>query len=207
MTDDIQSSRAKPVRRRFTQLVDALERARARYAICGAVAMGAHGARRYTEDIDVLVEQADVERVAEELATSMVEIGREPAKGPAKQVRLRSKRAKTSRSVDIDLMVPVNAVEAWALATSVRARAFARKADVASTEALVLMKLGAYLSDPESRAGGKHRNDAITLLQTTRVDVAELRRFVRGTPDLASELERALAAPKPRGRLGTGEEM
>jgi hypothetical protein len=148
MADDITSKSARPVRRRFTQLIDALERAKARYAICGATAMGAHGARRFTEDIDVLVDAADIDGVVEELSASMRELGREPAEGPVKQVRMRSKRAKGPSGVDIDLLVPVDVIEAWALATPVRARAFDRKVDVASPEALVLMKLRAYLSAP-----------------------------------------------------------
>lgn len=202
MADDITSKAARPVRRRFTQLIDALERARARYAICGATALGAHGARRFTEDIDVLVEAGDLERVVAELSASMRELGREPANGPAKQVRLRSKRATTSSGVDIDLMVPVDAVEAWALETSVRARAFDRKVDVVSTEALVLMKLRAYLSDPHSARGPLHRADAITLLAAGAVDLASLRNFVRSDAVLAAELERAVMTPPPRGRLG-----
>jgi hypothetical protein len=128
MTDDISRGRGRPVQRRFLLLLDALEKARARYAICGAVAMGAHGAERYTRDIDVLVEAADLDRVLQQLAGSMKELGREPTKGPAKQVRLRSKRAKTGDAVDVDLLVPVDA-KAWALATAVRARAFGRKVD------------------------------------------------------------------------------
>jgi hypothetical protein len=131
----------------------------------------------------------------------MSEIGREPRLGPAKQVRLRSKRAKRS-SVEIDLMVPIDAVEEWALETAVRARAFERRADIVSIEALVLMKLRAYLSDPESGEGLKHRADAMRLLGNIGVDVPTLRRFVRSHADLAAELERVLAAPPPRGRLG-----
>lgn len=202
MADDITTSRARPIKRRFEQLLDALEAARARYAICGAVAMGAHGARRFTEGIDVLVAGEDLERTVAKLSRVMAELGREPADGPAKQVRLRSKRAKGPGAVDIDLLVPVDATEAWALATAVRARAFGRKVDVATSDALVLMKLRAYLSDPESHAGGKHRVDAMRLLDTTAVDVPLLRRFVRSHPELARELERALSAPRPRGRLG-----
>lgn len=203
MADDITSASARPVRRRFTQLIDALERARARYAICGATAMGAHGARRFTEDIDVLVDASDLDRVVAELATTMKILGREPAEGPAKQIRLRSKRAKGPAGVDIDLLVPVDAVEAWALATTVRARAFDRKVDVASLDALVLMKLRAYLSDPDAPRSGIHRGDAHMLLQLGGVDVASLRRFVRSDPQLAAELERLLSAPPPRGRLGS----
>ncbi len=201
MTDDFQSSRARPVRRRFTQLVDALERVDARYAICGAVAMAAHGAVRNTEDIDVLVAQTDLENVVRELSRSMKEIGREPDDGPAKQVRLRSRRANGPAGVDIDLMVPVDAVESWALATAVRGRAFARKVDLASAEALVVMKLRAYLSDPESGTGWKHRSDADKLIREASVDIDELRGFVGSTADIAAELERVISAPAPRGRI------
>jgi hypothetical protein len=201
MTDDISRGRGKPVQRRFVQLLDALEAARARYAICGAVAMGAHGAERYTKDIDVLVAAEDVEAVVRRLGGTMRELGREPAVGPVKQVRLRSKRARSADAIDVDLLVPVD-VEAWALATAVRARAFGRKVDVASPEALVVMKLRAYLSDPESASGAKHRADALTIATTVKLDREGLRAFVRSHPDLATELERVLAAPPPRGRLG-----
>jgi hypothetical protein len=98
--------------------------------------------------------------------------------------------------------VPVDAIEAWALATAVRGVAFDRKVDVVSPEAVVLMKLHAYLSDPESHDGGRHRADAMRLLSLGHVDVPFLRGFVRSHPELAAELERVLAAPPPRGRLG-----
>lgn len=202
MTDDITSAGGRPVRERFVTLVDALERAKARYAICGATAMGAHGAERFTKDIDVLVAADDLERVVAELAPTMSPIGREPQIGPAKQVRLRALTSTSEKSVDVDLMVPVDAVEAWALATSVRARAFDRKVDIASLEALVLMKLRAYQSDPASARGSQHRADAMTMVLLPGVDVAGLRQFVRSDPPLAAELERVLAAPPPRGRLG-----
>jgi hypothetical protein len=202
MTDDITSGAARPVRRRFTQLIDALERTRANYAICGAAAMGAHGARRFTAEIDVLVDAPHLDRILGNLAASMVELRRQPGEGPAKEIRLRSKRAKTSAGVDIDVMVPIDAVEAWALATSVRARAFGRKVDVVSSEGLVLMKLRAYLSDPESARGGQHRADAATLVQLGTIDVPALRQFVRSDAALSAALERILAAPPPRGRLG-----
>jgi hypothetical protein len=203
MSDDITSGRAKPVQKRFSLLLDALEAVRAHYAICGAVAMGAHGAERYTKDIDVLVADADLEAVARELSSSMKEIGREPVDGSPKQIRLRALRARNDRSVDVDLMAPVDAVEAWALSTSVRARAFGRKVDVVSPEALILMKLRAYLSDPEGARGPLHRADAIALLQSgTPIDTSALRQFVRSDPTLAGALEEAIATPPPRGRLG-----
>jgi len=202
MAENIRGTGPRPIVRRFHQLVDALDRARARYAICGATAMGAHGVERFTKDIDLLVGAEDLDRVVAELAPAMRELGRGPVGGPPKQVRLRSKRAKTDAGVDIDLMVPIDAVEAWALATSVRARAFERKIDVASAEALVVMKLRAYLSDPDSSRGAQHRADAMSLCEKARIDIHGVRRFVRSSPELADALEKLLAAPKPRGRLG-----
>jgi hypothetical protein len=200
MADDPTASRPRPVRRRFAQLLDAVERTGARYALCGAVAMAAHGVRRFTEDIDVLVNEADLGPLLAALARSFREVGREPAEGPPAQVRLRARRAPGPEAVDVDLLVPVDAAEAWALATAVRARAFGRKVDVASVEALVVLKLRAYLSDPESASGGQHRADAIRLVHGARPDVAGLRRFVCSDARLAAELDRALAAPPARGR-------
>ena len=94
----------------------------------------------------------------------------------------------------------MDAAEARALAGAVRARAFGRRLDVVSLEALVVLKLRAFLSDPESEGGLKHRVDAIRLLRSETIDRAALRRFVASHPDLANELDRALATPPPRGR-------
>lgn len=40
-----------------------LEREGAEYALCGGVAVAIHGHPRYTKDIDLLVERADLERI------------------------------------------------------------------------------------------------------------------------------------------------
>jgi hypothetical protein len=199
MADGLRGSR--PVSRRLRQIVDALERARARYAIVGAVAMGAHGVRRFTEDIDVLVDRTSLPRVLAESRRAFREVGREPRDGVPYQVKLRSRRATSSEAVDVDVLVPVDAAEDWALQTAVRARVAGRRVDVASVEGLLVLKLRAFLSDPESRAGLKHRADAMTLAQTTAFDLAGLRRFLRASPDVRDEFERVRAAPPPRGRV------
>lgn len=203
MAENIRGTQARPVRRRFNQLVDALERARARYAICGATAMGGHGAERFTKDIDVLVAEEDLDRVLAELSGSMRELGREPKAGPPKQVRLRSKRAKTAAGVDIDVMVPVDMIERWALVSGVRARAFERKVDLVSAEALVLMKLNAYVSDPEHPRGGIHRGDAAAIIDVVpNLDIAMMRQLLKESPALLAALDKILRAGPPRGRLG-----
>jgi len=194
MADDPTEKRARPVRRRFTQILDALEKTGARYALCGATAMGAHGVRRFTEDLDFFVDDRDLERLLEMLAKAFREVAREPKEGPPSQVRIRARRAKSAASVDIDLMVPVDAAEAWALASSVRAKAFDRKVDVISAEALVVLKLRAYLSNPDAPKAQVHRADAARILHETRVDIASLRRFVASDPALAAQLEYAVTA-------------
>lgn len=203
MAENITGTAARPARRRFTQLVDALERARARYAICGATAMGAFGAERFTKDIDVLVAEEDLERVLGELAPAMRELGREPKDGEPKQVRLRSKRAKTAAGVDIDLMVPVDMIERWALVSGVRGRAFGRKVDLVSAEALVLMKLNAYVSDRTHPRSGLHRADAAAIIEAVpNLDIAMMRQFVKDSRPILEALDEILRAGPPRGRLG-----
>jgi hypothetical protein len=200
MADDPLASRARPVRRRFLQLVRALEQQRARYAVCGAVALGAHGLRRFTEDIDVLVDARDVEKVIAALSRSLREIGREPKGGVPHQVKLRSRRARGKEGVDIDLLVPVDAIEQWALETAVRARAFGSKFDVASPEALIVLKLRAHLSEPESPAGYKHFGDAAALIHAVAIDKAKLRKLAAGDPRLLAVIDRALGSPPDRER-------
>jgi hypothetical protein len=80
-----------------------------------------------------------------------------------------------------------------------------RKVDVVSAEGLVLMKLRAYLSDSESADGVKHRADVMKVVQAAKLDIDALRAFVRSDPPLRDELERVLAAPRPKGRLGWRE--
>jgi hypothetical protein len=200
MADDPGQVRSRPVRRRLLQLLEAAERSGARYALCGAVAMGAHGVRRFTEDIDVLVDRADVEALLAELGRAFREVGREPPEGVPAQVKLRSRRASGSAAIDIDLLVPVDAIEAWALQTAEGGDAFGRPVRLVTTQALVVMKLAAYLDDPDQPEAGRHRADAARLLRETEVSVDELRAFLADSPDLLGELELILASPPPRGR-------
>ena len=200
MTDDPRVAKARPVRKRFLRLLDALEQVRARYAVCGAVALGAHGVRRFTEDIDLLLAPADVEPLLAALRRSFREVGRQPKKGAPYQIKLRSIRTHRT-NVDIDLLVPVDAAEEWALASAQRGKLFGRRVDVVSPEALVVLKLRAHLSDPESPSGLKHLADAVALVQATPLDRRTLQRFVSSDQPLAAALMRAFAAPTPQGRI------
>jgi hypothetical protein len=44
-------------------LVDALRAERIEYAVCGGIAVAIHGHPRFTKDLDLLVQRADVERI------------------------------------------------------------------------------------------------------------------------------------------------
>lgn len=200
MSDDPRASQPRPVRRRFLRLLDALEDVRARYAVCGAIALGAHGVRRFTEDIDLLLDAGDVEPLLASLGRSFREVGREPKGGTPGQVKLRAIRARGA-DVDIDLLVPVDAAEEWALASAERGQLFGRRVDVVSPEALLVLKLSAHLSDPESPSGLKHHADAVALVQATKLDRTAIERFVSSNRALAAALERAFTAPLPKGRI------
>lgn len=199
MADDPTRRAARPVRRRLVQLADALEKAAARHAICGAFAMGILGARRFTEDIDVLVDERDIAGLLDALGGALREVGREPAVGAPFQVKLRSRRAAGPGAVDIDLLVPIEPIEQWALDTAIEERAFGRRVKVVTADALVLLKLRAAQDAAESPEAGQHRADAARLLRAGKVDVAGLRRFLASHPLLA-ELDRLLAAPPAGGR-------
>src|SRR5687767_10858770 len=116
MTETITSAEARPVRRTFTQLVRALEEAEACYAICGTVALGGHAMHRYTEAIDVLVDEPHVE-----------------------SVRAALDRSNVGTDVGIKLLAPIDSSDEWALANRVHARAFGRTVWVVSAEGSVLM--------------------------------------------------------------------
>jgi hypothetical protein len=138
--------------------------------------------------------------VLAEAAPALRELGREGKGDALLQVRLRSRRASGPAGIDVDLLVPMNAIEAWALATSVRGRTAGQRVDVASLEALIVLKLRAYLDDPASRAGLKHRVDAMSLVQTAGPDLALLRRFLAESPELLDALEAIVMTPAPRPR-------
>lgn len=199
MSDDL-TGPPRPVAEALVELVEALDRIGARYAVVGAVAMAAHGVRRFTEDIDVLVARDDLERVLPAVPR-MREVGRQPARGPAFQIKLRRPAGRSRGHVDIDLMVPVDPVETWALASALRARLAGKKVDVACAEAIVLLKLRAYLGGPRTREGLKHLSDAMALLESAHIDTMSLRRMVAGDRRLSAAFERALAAPRSRGRV------
>lgn len=200
ISDDPFQQRPRPVHERLFELIDALERVSARYAICGAVAMGGYGVRRFTEDIDLFIDRSDVEAALEALDSKFRELAREPADGPPKQLRLRS-RAAVDEDVDIDILVPVNALEEWALREASVAYALGRSVRLVSPEALVVLKLAAFVGDREAPEMGRHRVDAARLLRETDVDVDSLRAFLVGSDDLLAELETLLAAPRPKGRV------
>ena len=197
MADDPTRRDPRPVRQRLDELIDALDVIGATSAVCGAVAMGAHGVRRFTEDIDVLIDAGDLQPLLAALS-GYDELGRQPPEGPPAQVRLRARGAGAGE-VDIDLLVPISALEQWALTTSVAGTAFGRPVRLVSVEALVVLKLQAFADNRDALVSGQHRFDIGRILEQCDVDLDAVRDFLAGHP-LLPELEAILAAPPPRGR-------
>src|SRR5262249_45728347 len=128
------------------------------------------------------------------------ELARAPAEGVPGQVRLRSRRARGPQGVDVDLLVPVDALEDWALRTRVIRAAFGRRVRIVSAQALLLLKLRVFVEDPESPEAGQHRADASRILRGTEIDLAALDAFLVGHRALRAALRQLAKAQAPRGR-------
>src|SRR5260370_24456006 len=56
-----------PVHQALRRLIRRLDKARIAYAVMGAMAVNLHGARRTTDDVDILLTGADLERFRQEI--------------------------------------------------------------------------------------------------------------------------------------------
>ena len=106
------------LREELLALVDCLEAADLRYAVCGGIALAIHGHPRFTKDIDVLVLAADIDAVVRAVATLGFDLdsGVLPfdAGGPnAREVR-RISKAEGTELLTLDLLIVSPILEpAW----------------------------------------------------------------------------------------------
>src|SRR5688572_6982625 len=78
-------------------LSDALERCGVRFAICGGLAVAIHGHVRATKDIDLLVHEADLERVLASAADLGFDLRAQPMTfGAGTEVERRVQRGRSS---------------------------------------------------------------------------------------------------------------
>ncbi|MBI4604912.1 MAG: nucleotidyltransferase family protein [Planctomycetes bacterium] len=124
-------------------LVDALEKHRVEYAICGGLALGILGHPRMTKDIDILVREEDLQKATEVVNTCgfTVPSGRIPFRlgQPDEQVLFRLNKVVGRRLLTLDLMiVPPFLEDVWVGRNTVQWQG--RTVKIVSREGLVRMK-------------------------------------------------------------------
>jgi hypothetical protein len=163
----------KRFERAFHELIAALEKERARYCVIGALALGAWGQPRTTQDVDVLVtlEEKKRDRLLLTLRGKGFSLDAEWAKANPmirdRHIRLRWKQ------IPADLMLSRDAHDLSVLERRRRTRLGAMRLWVAGPEDLILQKLKA----------GRPRDfeDALSVIvrRGKRLDIAYLRRWAR----------------------------
>jgi hypothetical protein len=126
----------------FAGLIDALETARAEYAVCGGLAMAIHGLPRATVDVDLIAPAKADERVLEIARTLGYTIPADPMTLAAGGVEIKrvTKIDTTSRdllSLDLLLVTPATEV-AWR--TRMRVRWERGEVWVVSRQGLISLK-------------------------------------------------------------------
>ena len=124
-------------------LVDALNAEGIDYAVCGGIAVAIHGHPRFTKDLDVLVQRADVDRIRAAARRCGFTLEGMPmlfgAGSKSEREILRLTKAVASETVTLDLLlVGPPLVEVWAARKATKWRG--RDLWVVSREGLLHMK-------------------------------------------------------------------
>lgn len=151
----------------------ALRKAKAQFAVVGAVALGVRAKERFTRDIDLLVDP----RKWKSANRAMRAAGfRENPDWGVDDVLGRFLDPKTG--LGVDLMYGVGDPEDSTRRTARTRTVFGAKAPVARSEYLLWM----YLSSDQPR----HRADAVDVLRSGKPDLKKLRFELRAAGDLAA---------------------
>ena len=122
-------------------IIDAIERGRIEYAICGGLAMAVHGRPRATIDIDLLIREPDEERIYEAVEPLGFRIKAKPmhfADGTM-QIRRVTKIDEDGETLMLDLLLVTPAFEhVWQSRQTVEWRGHAMW--VVSREGLIALK-------------------------------------------------------------------
>jgi hypothetical protein len=135
----------------FERVVIALQATEVQFAVCGGIAVALHGFVRATDDIDLLIQQADVDRAKEALAgcgfilPALPMTFRFGKPGECRVHRISKIQGEDHLTVDL-LTVEPSYVDVWS--TRVELSWKARKLPVVSREGLAKMK----------RLSGRHQD-------------------------------------------------
>jgi hypothetical protein len=180
------------------EVLEALEKARLRGVIIGAGALAAHGAPRYTRDIDVLTDDASARR----LVRSLFDRG---WKGPPPSRDVFFYTMESPVGVEVDVLGAAEQLYLDVIEAAVPGRFLGEDVLIPTPEHYVLLKLRAAEDSPEDRL--KHMSDALKMMQTKpETSLRAVAGYIRARqPDLAEvlgELEEhaARARRPPKGR-------
>lgn len=158
------------------------------YAVGGAVALGAHGVRRHTADVDVFALEADRPRIARALRTEGMQVS--PIFEPHHYIARRPDE--DDPEVRIDLLFPADDPELSGIEAPVRAQVAGAELSVFSANMLALTK---FYSDRI-----KDRADLAAMIQSGAFDPGEVRPLVAHMdPERVAEWDESIAElSKPR---------
>lgn len=178
-------------------MLDALEETRLRGVIIGAGALAAHGAPRYTRDIDVLTDDAS----ARSLVRTLFDRG---WKGPPPSRDVFFYTMESPAGVEVDVMGAAEQLYLDVIEAAVPGRFLGEDVLIPTPEHYVLLKLRAAEDSPEDRL--KHMSDALKMMQTkVETNLRAVAGYIRAQePDLADVLgeleEHAARARRPPKR-------
>lgn len=150
----------------FERLLDAIRRSRSKGAFAGALALGAHGVRRATEDIDFLVRPEHRSRLLAALADFEVQQDYDT------MVVLKDPRT----DVEVDILVAFDSISLSACTEVARAKVRGRRVPVVKADQLAAMKCVAAVDSPAIEA--KQRADVELMVRRGLLDLAQVSRLL-----------------------------
>jgi hypothetical protein len=185
------------------RVVAAFEAAPLRYSVGGAIAMQAHGLRRYTADVDAFVLEADALRALRVLREAGFTVT--PVFAPHHYVATIPEYAAQDPDLRVDVLVPADEPELSAIEYPVRGRLAELDLNVFQLELLVVAKF--YAGRP------KDHLDFVLMLERGLFDPAKVRAILASyDPEGAASFDELIARltaphrppPRPNGRMRPG---
>ncbi len=172
----------------FRRIVDVLNDAQIRYVVIGALAVRAYIPTRSSNDVDLLVSRANLDRIVR------------LAHKDFKHVKTRIDEVAVLRDrrtdVEVHLRAAIEKSDKQALGSAITIGLFSRPVRIPAPEYLAVMKLASM------RGQRKHWEDVISLVKADCIDVRfVLAHLVRQHPHLIDLFVELVAAATPKQRV------
>jgi hypothetical protein len=195
--EDPMTGRPRGFAATLRELLHALVEERIRGVIIGAGALAAHGAPRYTRDIDILTDDASARKLVRTLFDYRW-------KGPPPSRDVFFYTMQSPSGVEVDIMGAAEQLYLDAIAEAVPGRFLGQDVLIPTPSHYVLLKLRAAEDSPEDRL--KHMSDALKMMQTkSMTNLRAVAGYIRAhEPDLMEALgeleEHVVRARRPPKR-------